>query len=68
MKALKCLNGTIDLRIYRKKKADWKKDVETMERIVELYKTLHVGNVTLSKGSAISELVKWLKWPGTMIF
>lgn len=34
MKALKCLNGTIDLRIYRKTKADWKKDVETMERIV----------------------------------
>ena len=56
--ALNVLNGSIEVKVYGKTKADWKKNAETMGKIVELHKTLYVGNLVSGMAPAISDWAK----------
>ena len=56
MMALHSLYATIDYAVrYRKKKSDWKRDAETMQKIVELKKTCYVGEGVFLKATSLSD-------------
>ena len=55
MMALHGLYATFCSNVGRKKKADWKRDAETIKKIVELDKMCYVGEGVFLKATSLSD-------------